>query len=175
VGVSEEAAKMLADKVLAQTPLTHQEAFKIAMVIKGMNEDGGMGTAAVAPTLEPVRVKKVDEDVNSGYTRVPKGHANLKSIEVMDLWAEDINEARNYNQFKKQAATRTKSQQMHEAAKMIHKKLEEINRLLEYTSQMKNELAEGEEQMEYKHNTKKVFEKINTKVVETYSKVKKLK
>ena len=48
---------------------------------------------------------------------------------------------------------------MHEAAKIINRKLEEINKLLEYTSQMKNELSEGEEQMEYKHNTKNYLKK----------------
>ena len=88
---------------------------------------------------------------------------------------ESLNEARGYNRFKKEAATRTKTQQMHEAAKMINKKLEEINRLLEYTNQMRSDLSEGEELMEYKSNTRKLFEKITAKVVETYSKVKKLK
>ena len=40
---------------------------------------------------------------------------------------------------------------------------------------MKNELSEGEQTLEYKHNTKKVFEKIHSKVVEVYTKVKGLK
>ena len=39
----------------------------------------------------------------------------------------------------------------------------------------RSELSEGEENLEYKHNTKKVFEKIHSKVVEVYSKVKNLK
>lgn len=64
---------------------------------------------------------------------------------------------------------------MHEAVKSIHKKLEEVSKLLEFTSQMKMELSESEDQLEYKHNTKKVFDKIHTKVVEVFSKVKKIK
>jgi len=64
---------------------------------------------------------------------------------------------------------------MHEAAKMIQNKLHEIEKLLEFTSQMRGELSEGEQTLEYKHNTKKVFDKIHSKVVEVYTKVKGLK
>jgi len=123
-----------------------------------------------------------------GFTRAEGHPKDLTWVEPKDLWdtlptamsedddsADKLSEARNYHQFKREAATRTKPQQMHEAAKMIHKKLEEIGKLLEFTNQMRSELSEGEEQLEYKHNTKKLFEKINTKVVETYAKVKKLK
>lgn len=128
---------------------------------------------------------------NDGFTKAKRGKGTVKGIEIKDLWEDDytetdmdaadvddsskLNEGRGYSQFKKEAATRTKTQQMHEAAKMINKRLEEINRLLEYASQMKNELSEGETQFEYSHNTKNLFEKINTRVVETYTKLKKLK
>lgn len=126
---------------------------------------------------------------NDGFTKAKRGKGVVKGIEIKDLWEDDdytetdvkaadkdnLEEARNYHQFKRETATRSKTQQMHEAAKMISKKLDEINKLLEYASQMKNELAEGETQFEYNHNTKSLFEKINTKVIESYSKVKKLK
>jgi hypothetical protein len=87
----------------------------------------------------------------------------------------DLYESRAYSQFKREAATRSKPDQLHQAAKMVHNKLDEIEKLLEFTSQMRSELSEGEENLEYKHNTKKVFEKIHSKVVEVYSKVKNLK
>jgi len=88
---------------------------------------------------------------------------------------EYINESRAYSQFKKQTAIRPKDQQMHEAVKMIHKKLEEVSKLVEFAQQMRNELSEGENALEYKHNTKKIFEKINSKVVEVYTKTRDLK
>jgi len=91
-----------------------------------------------------------------------------------ERYTENLNESRAYSKFKKEAATRTKDQQMHEAVKIIHEKLEEVSRLAEFAQQMRNELSEGETNLEYKHNTKKVFEKINKKVVEVYSKTKKL-
>ena len=113
-----------------------------------------------------------------GFTKAPSAEEagkQMKGIDVDMLWKESLEESRAYSQFKKQAATRPKDQQMHEAVKMVHKKLDEIGKLLEFTKLMKGELSEGEETMEYKHNTKKVFEKINTKVVEVYSKLKSLK
>ena len=113
-----------------------------------------------------------------GFTKAPSAKEagkHIKGVEVKELWEDGINESRAYNQFKKEAATRNKPDQLHEAAKMIHKKLDEITRLLEFTSQMRAELSEGEETLEYKHNTKRVFEKIHSRVVEVYTKVKGLK
>ncbi len=107
-----------------------------------------------------------------GFTKAPSAEQaakQIKGVQVKDLW-----EGQRYSQFKKETATRSKGEQMHEAVKAIHKKLEEVGKLLEFTSQMKVELSESEDQLEYKHNTKKVFEKIHTKVVEVFSKVKKL-
>ena len=86
-----------------------------------------------------------------------------------------LDESRAYSKFKREAATRTKGQQMHEAVKMIHSKLEEVSRLAEFAQQMRNELSEGDQTLEYGQNTKKVFEKINSKVVELYTKTRQLK
>lgn len=132
---------------------------------------------------------------NDGFKKTKRGTSGMKGVIPKDLWEDEddtisyssedqsaatnaeieLQEARNYHQFKREAATRTKAQQMHEAAKIINNKLDEINRLLEYTNQMRGELSEGEEQLEYKHNTKALFEKMNKKVVEAYTKLKKVK
>jgi hypothetical protein len=114
-----------------------------------------------------------------GFTKAPsatEAGEHMKSIDVEDLWDEDpLYESRAYSKFKKETAVRSKPDQMHEAAKIIQNKLHEIEKLLEFTSQMRNDLSEGEQTLEYKHNTKKVFEKIHKKVVEVYTKVKGLK
>lgn len=121
--------------------------------------------------------KNISAYTSVGYQKAPsaaEAGKKLKSIDVKELW-EELNEGKRYSQFKKEAAIRTKPQQMHEAAKMVHKKLDEIAKILEFTRQMRTELSEGEEILEYTSNTRKVFEKIHTKVVEVYSKVKGLK
>ena len=114
-----------------------------------------------------------------GFTKAPsatEAGKHIKGVEVKDLWDEDpLYESRAYSKFKKETAVRSKPDQMHEAAKIIQNKLHEIEKLLEFTSQMKSELSEGEQTLEYKHNTKKVFERIHRKVVEVYTKVKGLK
>lgn len=113
-----------------------------------------------------------------GFTKAPSAEAagkKIKGVEVEDLWKETLGESRAYHKFKKEAATRSKDQQMHEAVRMIHNRLAEVSKLLEYAQQMRNELSEGEQTLEYNHNTKKVFERINSKVVEIYSKTRQLK
>ena len=113
-----------------------------------------------------------------GFTKAPTAEEagkQMKSIDVDMLWKEALEESRAYSKFKKETAVRSKPDQMHEAAKIIQSKLQEIEKLLEFTSQMRSELSEGEQTLEYKHNTKKVFERIHSKVVEVYTKVKGLK
>lgn len=113
-----------------------------------------------------------------GFTKAPNAEEagkKMKSIDVDMLWKESLEESRAYSKFKKEAATRSKDQQMHEAVKMIHSRLAEVSKILEYAQQMRAELSEGEQTLEYNHNTKKMFERINSKVVEIYSKTRQLK
>ena len=122
--------------------------------------------------------KNLDAYGSVGFTKAPNAEEagkQMKSIDVDMLWKEALEESRAYNQFKKEAAMRSKPDQLHQAAKMIQHKLDEVTKLLEFTSQMRNDLSEGEANVEYKHNTKKVFERIHSKVVEVYTKVKGLK
>jgi hypothetical protein len=122
--------------------------------------------------------KNLDAYGSVGFTKAPNAEEagkQMKGIDVDMLWKEALEESRAYNQFKKEAAMRSKPDQLHQAAKMIQHKLDEVTKLLEFTSQMRNDLSEGEANVEYKHNTKKVFERIHSKVVEVYTKVKGLK
>jgi hypothetical protein len=114
-----------------------------------------------------------------GFTKAPNAEEAgkyIKGVDVEELWEEEpLSESRAYNRFKKEAAMRSKPDQLHQAAKMIQHKLDEVEKLLEFTSQMRQDLSEGEANLEYKQNTKKVFERIHSKVVEVYTKVKGLK
>ena len=84
--------------------------------------------------------------------------------------SEDLNEALTYNKFKKEAATRPNKDALHEALKSINKKLHEINRLMEYSANMKMELEE-----DYSPRTGKVVNKLEKQLAEIYKKVKSLK
>ena len=84
--------------------------------------------------------------------------------------SEDLNEALTYNKFKREAATRPNKDALHEALKSINKKLHEINRLMEYSTNMKMELEE-----DYSPRTGKVVNKLEKQLAEIYKKVKSLK
>ena len=92
-------------------------------------------------------------------------------IEVIDSNTNDsLNEALTYNKFKREAATRPNKDALHEALKSINKKLHEINRLMEYSTNMKMELEE-----DYSPRTGKVVNKLEKQLAEIYKKVKSLK
>ncbi len=120
--------------------------------------------------------KNLNAYKSAGFTKAPSAQEagkKLKSIDVEELWEEEpLNE--NYFRFRNETKMRGKSEQFHEAVKIINKKLDEVNRLLEFTGTLKTELSEGEENFEVKTNTKKAMDKVRGKVVEAYQKLKQL-
>lgn len=86
---------------------------------------------------------------------------------------KDLNEAR-YSTFKKEVKTRTPQQQLHEGVKAIQRRLDEINKLVEFTSRMKDELKESNEGIMYLERTRKSLDKINEKIQEINNKINNL-
>jgi hypothetical protein len=80
-----------------------------------------------------------------------------------------INE--NYHRFKKETVTRSKEQQMHEAMKLVRKKLYEAEKVIDYVKTMKEELG----LQEYKSHTNKLMEKLQVSISEIYKKYKSIK
>jgi hypothetical protein len=130
--------------------VVNKDGKKVEAIYKGVRRDG-------------------EHLFNTGYETIA---INPKDLSTR---VQSLKESRAYSKFKKEAATRSKDQQMHEAVRMIHNRLAEVSKILEYAQQMKAELSEGEQTLEYNHNTKKMFERINSKVVEIYSKTRQLK
>jgi hypothetical protein len=77
----------------------------------------------------------------------------------------------NYSRFKKETVTRSKEQQMHEAMKLVRKKLYEAEKVLDYVKTMKEELG----LQEYKSHTNKLMEKLQVSISEIYKKYKSIK
>jgi tetrahydromethanopterin S-methyltransferase subunit G len=80
----------------------------------------------------------------------------------------------NYHRFKRETRERPKQDQYHEAIRTVNKKLDEVNRILEFTSRMKNELAEEGGILEVKARTAKTMDKMKMKIAEAYKKLKNL-
>jgi hypothetical protein len=85
---------------------------------------------------------------------------------------ELLNEV-TYNKFKKDVKHRTKSEQLHKAIREVKRKLQEIDRIVEYTSRMKQELSE-EGGVNYWKATQKNVATISEMVNQLNNKIKNL-
>jgi predicted transcriptional regulator len=86
---------------------------------------------------------------------------------------ELLNEV-TYNKFKNDVKFRTKNEQLHKAIREVKRKLQEIDRIVEYTSRMKQELQEGEEGVKYWKATQNNVSKISEMVNHLNNKIKNL-
>jgi hypothetical protein len=86
---------------------------------------------------------------------------------------ELLNES-SYNKFKREVTFRTKSEQLHKAIREVKRKLAEIDRIVEYTSRMKQELSEGEEGVRYWKATQNNVARISEMVNHLNNKIKNL-
>lgn len=180
LGAAEDSIELLIDGV-KHGLITPEKAIKITKLsIHGVHETssvgGGSTTGAsfTGGTGEQMATNRAFKKKYQEDAPILAGGKSDISTYTNDGFKK-VEESRAYTQFKREATLRPKSEQLHQAAKMIQHKLQEVDKLLEFTAQMRQELSEGEETVEYKHNTKKIFEKVHNKVVEVYTKVKGLK
>jgi hypothetical protein len=125
----------------------------------------------------------------SGWKLAPGMPKNSKVLDYKELWKgkksamnesllkiieqELLNEV-TYSKFKKDVKFRTKSEQLHKAIREVKRKLAEIDRIVEYTSRMKQELSEGEEGIKYWKATQNNIGKISEMVNHLNNKIKNL-
>jgi len=79
-----------------------------------------------------------------------------------------------YSEFKKTTQVRTPSEQMHRAVREIRRKIDEINKLVDYTEKMKSEMKSDVNEVRYLNRTKEALAKISAKIQETNNKIKRL-
>ena len=127
--------------------------------------------------------------MSSGWKKAPGMPKNSKFYDYKELWKgkksamnekleqiiknELLNEA-TYNQFKKEVKFRTKAEQLHKAMREVKRKLSEIDRIVEYTHRMKQELSEGDG-VKYWGRTEKAVTQIAEMVNHLNNKVNNLK
>lgn len=152
-----------------------------------VDEDGSVssGAGAYLPGLD-VPEKKY----KTGYTEEkdvePKLAAGNAKVYAHDKWGweyapsipnrpskggfiyKQLFEAKTYSQFKREVSTRPNEDALREALKSIYKRLHEIDRLAEYSSDMKREIGEDKQGS----RTSQVVRKLEIKLAEIYKKVK---
>ena len=67
---------------------------------------------------------------------------NIKEMKLNDIIEQELLNEVTYSKFKNEVKFRTKSEQLHKAIREVKRKLQEIDRIVEYTSRMKQELSE---------------------------------
>ena len=117
-----------------------------------------------------------------------KGIKPKKVVQVKQLWGnkksamqeslndiieqELLNEV-SYSKFKNEVKYRTKAEQLHKAIREVKRKLQEIDRIVEYTQRMKQELSEGDG-IQYWNRTNKAVATISEMVNQLNNKIKNL-
>jgi hypothetical protein len=117
------------------------------------------------------------KDAPSIPNRPSKGGFIYKQLfEELSEFVKEMDELNeNYSKFKNQTKTRGKSDQFHQAVREVRKKVQEINRLFEYVSRLKEELSEGEGGLKYKTHTEKALGKIKEMVMQLNQNIKRFK
>jgi hypothetical protein len=119
--------------------------------------------------------KKQHETSKPGHEDLPNPDKYFKLVKfkIVDPKEEPINEVR-YSQFKSQSKTRSPQEQLHMGVKEMQRKLDEINRLVDFTTRMKTELKGDAEEMNLLKRTHNSLFKINEKIQEINDKIKSL-
>lgn len=116
----------------------------------------------------------------SGYTGVGRdNHVSTYYKEnmnesLLNLVKEELLNEVTYSKFKNEVKFRTKNEQLHKAIREVKRKLQEIDRIVEYTSRMKQELSEGEEGVRYWKATQNNVATISEMVNQLNTKIKNL-
>ena len=116
----------------------------------------------------------------SGYTGVGRDnhvstyYKESMSESLINIIKEELLNEVTYHKFKNEVKFRTKNEQLHKAIREVKRKLSEIDRIVEYTSRMKQELSEGEEGLKYWKNTEKNVATISEMVNILNNKIKNL-
>ena len=139
----------------------NKDGKKVEASYKGVRGDGEY---MFDTGKETIFIKQ--KDIN---TKVSPMNESLKNIIRQEL----LNEV-TYSKFKKDVKHRTKSEQLHKAIREVKKKLQEIDRIVEYTSRMKQELSLDEGGVSYWKATESNIGKISEMMNHLNNKIKNL-
>jgi len=101
---------------------------------------------------------------DAGAYLTPKAFTSKKKgiKESIDkaIQKELVNEV-SYSKFKNEVKFRTKNEMLHKGIREVKRKLDEVERLIEYATRMKQELSENEEGLNYWKRSLKAIDEIN--------------
>jgi methyl-accepting chemotaxis protein len=101
-------------------------------------------------------------------------YKKIFEMNIQDIVKQELLNEATYNQFKKDVKFRTKAEQLHKAMREVKKKINEIDRIVDYTQRMKQELSEGDG-VQYWGRTEKAVAQISEMVNHLNNKINNLK
>jgi hypothetical protein len=119
--------------------------------------------------------KETKEWIQQVFNPYIKNKGNTKINESIDELVKSklLNEV-SYGKFKKDISYRSKTEMLHKGIKEVKRKIQEIDRIVEYTSRMKQELSEGDA-VQYWTRTEAQLQQISEMVNNLNEKINKLK
>lgn len=119
---------------------------------------------------------KTDMDLHDVAEKTIKLSETGKTLTMADynkIVSKSLNETR-YNQFKKQTEVVKPSTQMHVALKEVKKRLQEVNKIANYTGKLKTELSETNN-VQYNKRTESIVNQLMNELKTLYKNIKEIK
>jgi len=144
---------------------------------KGQKSNGAIEAAKsqgmkLAPTGMPSDSKVYD--YKSFFGKKPTYKMYKENMSIKDIIEQELLNEATYKQFKKEVKHRTKAEQLHKAMREVKRKINEIDRIVDYTQRMKQELSEGDG-VAYWGRTEKAVSQIAEMVNHLTNKINNLK
>jgi len=147
---------------------------ELRKLVRWSNQYGSKGADAqidqLRKRIEYLKSQVTNEETSddADFDSTTTGASGLQTMNPLP-----IKEGR-YSEFKKTTQVRTPSEQMHRAVREIRRKIDEINKLVDYTEKMKSEMKSDVTEVRYLNRTKESLAKISAKIQETNNKIKRL-
>ena len=148
-----------------------------AFAKKGQKTNAAVKTAQsqgmkLVPTGMPSDSKIYD--YKSFFSKKPTYKIYKENMNLQDIIKQELLNEATYKQFKKEVKHRTKAEQLHKAMREVKRKINEIDRIVDYTQRMKQELSEGDG-VQYWGRTEKAVAQISEMVNHLNTKINNLK
>ena len=137
-------------------------------VIESAKSQGMKLAPAGMPSDSKVR------DYKSLWKSAEKPKYKMYKESLEEIIKEELLKEGTYKQFKSEIKYRTKAEQLHKAMREVKRKLSEIDRIVEFTTRMKQELSEGDG-IEYLSRTEQAVAQISEMVSHLNNKINNLK
>jgi hypothetical protein len=138
----------------------------------GATAEAGREGMKLAPKGMPSDSKVYD--YKSFFGKKPTYKLYKENMGIQDIIKQELLSEATYKQFKKEVKFRTKAEQLHKAMREVKRKLSEIDRIVEYTTRMKQELSEGDG-VQYWNRTEKAVHNIAEMLNHLNNKINNLK